>query len=216
MPAGIVVRTVLANDSVEHFGNLFPPGALHQPAHRIHQHGSCPDQCVARLQQVQVSLSYRTAMLNRRQQPHIVGREPRQLLRIVAIIFDSLSVIARTLRALATNTSCPIPCNNRLTHGECPHSIAIRCLSPLKCLSRTTIVVCIRPSSITSPSRFTTQYRLNRSPRSIPTVIPGFSAERLIFSCIGWSPLYLIECVRTDYLFREASRLIPSNLRSGF
>src|SRR6478672_10863315 len=86
--------------------------------------------------------------------------------------FLRLSPINRTLRALATITSCPNSPNKRLIHGECvPISSAIRLRGiPPKTSCNAFAVVRTRCSSWIWPVSSTTQYQLLRSPRSNPMV----------------------------------------------
>jgi len=102
--------------------------------YRYHSQGSYPYQGVAGLQQIQIALSFWTAMLNGRQQLGIVGGKPANFSASLRSFLDSLPAMARISRAFATHTWCPMSRNIRLTQGECvPHSMAIRCLaSPAK------------------------------------------------------------------------------------
>ena len=83
-----------------------------------------------------------------------------------------LSPIKRTLRACATITSCPNSLSARLTHGECiPVSSAIRLRGMPPNTSRMALgVVLSRCSSRMAPDSSSTQYQLERSPRSRPIV----------------------------------------------
>src|ERR1017187_7364453 len=137
--------------------------------------------------------------------------------------FFRLSPIKRTLRACATNTSCPNSLNNRLTQGECiPVSNAMR----LRGIPPNTSfiafgVVPSRCSSTTSPCSSNTQYQLERSPRSKPIVsfcsgkfLFCFVATVLIFFIAGL--LYLLRFERVDNLGAysipsETGLLIPSD-----
>jgi hypothetical protein len=95
--------------------------------------------------------------------------------------FFRLSPIKRTFEACATMTSCPNSFSNRLTHGECvPVSSATRLCG----IARTPLAepfggVLSLCSSTTSPRSSNTQYQLQRSPRSNPTVY-FFSARSLV------------------------------------
>ena len=73
---------------------------------------------------------------------------------------------------LATITSCPNSLNPRLTHGECiPVSSAIRLrgIFPNTSFIAFGVVLSLYSSS-TSPTSSSTQYQLDRSPRSKPIV----------------------------------------------
>ncbi len=86
--------------------------------------------------------------------------------------FFRLSPISRTLRALATITSCPNPLSKRLIQGECvPISSAIRLrgIAP-KTSDNAFAFVRTRCSSCIWPDSSSTQYQLLRSPRSSPMV----------------------------------------------
>src|ERR1700693_6213492 len=136
--------------------------------------------------------------------------------------FFRLSPIKRTLRACATITSCPRSLNNRLTHGECiPVSSAIRQRGMAPETSRIAFgVVASFCSSSTSPASSSTQYQLDRSPRSRPIVsffpeifLLCFTATVLIFFIAGL--LYLLCLKHVDNLGdysipSETGLLIPS------
>jgi hypothetical protein len=96
--------------------------------------------------------------------------------------FFRLSAINRTLRACATITSCPTSRSRRPTHGECiPVSNATRlCGIPANTSRRALGVVLTRRSNSTLPASSSTQYQLEQSPRSSPTV--NFCCE--IFSAL--------------------------------
>src|SRR5262252_6071823 len=86
--------------------------------------------------------------------------------------FFRLSPIKRTLRACATMTSCPNSFTNRLTHGECVpvSSATLLCgIAPNASLTAFCVVLSLC-STTTSPCSSSTQYQLQRSPRSNPTV----------------------------------------------
>jgi hypothetical protein len=87
-------------------------------------------------------------------------------------LFADFPPINRTLRAWATITSCPDSLNNRLTRGESvPASNAIRLHGILPNTSLMAFgVVPTFCSSSTSPVSSSTQYQLDRSPRSKPIV----------------------------------------------
>src|SRR5215469_9253684 len=95
--------------------------------------------------------------------------------------FFRLSPIKRTFEACATMTSCPNSFINRLTHGECvPVSSATRLCGIAPNTSRRAFgVVLSLCSNTTSPRSSKTQYQLQRSPRSNPTVY-FFSAKSLV------------------------------------
>src|SRR5438309_6649209 len=121
--------------------------------------------------------------------------------------FFRLSPIRRTLRACATITSCPSSLSRRLTHGECmPVSSAIRLRGiPPNTSRRALGVVLSRCSSSTLPASSSTQYQLERSPRSNPTVnfcceifLRAFGATVLTFFIAGL--LYLLCFKHVDNL----------------
>src|SRR5271157_123028 len=134
-----------------------------------------------------------------------------------------LSPIRRTLRACATITSCPNSLNSRLTHGECiPVSSAIR---QRGIAAKTSFIAFgVVPSFCsltTSPASSSTQYQLDRSPRSKPMVsfrskflwLAAFAV--LLFFIAGL--LYLLRFERVDNLGAysipsETGLLIPSVL----
>ncbi len=108
--------------------------------------------------------------------------------------FLRLSPISRTLRALATITSCPNSLSKRLIQGECvPISSAIRLRGMAPNTSRNAFaLVRTRCSSCIWPDSSSTQYQLLRSPRSNPTVkfcceifLLGFAATVLTFFIAG-------------------------------
>ena len=108
--------------------------------------------------------------------------------------FFRLSPIRRTLRAWATIASCPNSASSRLTQGECiPVSSATRLRGIPPNLSRRAFgVVLSFCSSTASPRSSSTQYQLERSPRSKPIVsfpIVCFSSEKFL---IRWLPTVLI------------------------
>ena len=114
-------------------------------------------------------LALRAAMLHWTQQR---GIDPRQRLRIQAIVFFPALPINRTLRALATITSCPNSLSKRLIQGECvPISSATRPRGrPPNVACRAFTVVAILCSNTTAPLSSRTQYPLLRSPGSNPIV----------------------------------------------
>ncbi len=136
--------------------------------------------------------------------------------------FLRLSPIKRTLRACATITSCPNSLSSRLTHGECmPVSSAIRLRGmPPNASFIAFGVVLTRCSNRTLPVSSSTQYQLERSPRSKPMVsfcsaqfLICFASAVLIFFIAGL--LYLLRFERVDNLgaYRippETGLLIPS------
>jgi len=86
--------------------------------------------------------------------------------------FRRLSPIKRTFRAWATITSCSNSLNRRLTHGECipvSNAIRLRGIPPKTSFIAFSVVASFRSRS-TSPAASRTQYQLDRSPRSRPTV----------------------------------------------
>src|SRR5207302_11371289 len=129
---------------------------------------------------------------------------------------------SRTFPAWATITSCPSSLNNRLTHGECiPVSKAIRLRGMVPNTSRIAFgVVLSRCSNCTLPASSNTQYQLERSPRSKPTVnfcsgkfLICFAAVVLTFFIAGL--LYLLCFKHVDNLGAysipsETGLLIPS------
>src|SRR6202451_3035261 len=106
--------------------------------------------------------------------------------------FFRLSPIKRTLLACATITSCPNSFINRLIHGECvPVSSATRLcgIAPNTSLSAFGVVLTLR-SKTTSPRSSSTQYQLQRSPRSNPTVY--FFSAKLLACCLSTVKLFVI------------------------
>src|SRR5215472_2458530 len=138
--------------------------------------------------------------------------------------FFRLSPIKRTLRACATITSCPNSFTNRLTHGECvPVSIPTPLSGIAPNTSRTAFgVVLSLCSKTTSPPSSNTQYQLQRSPRSNPTVcffcakiLLGLPATVILFLIAGL--LYLLRLERVCHWELIASRLETGILiPSGF
>src|SRR5215472_14449032 len=129
--------------------------------------------------------------------------------------FFRLSPIKRTLRACATITSCPNSFTNRLTHGECvPVSIAAPLCGIAPNTSRTAFgVVLSFCSKTTSPLSSNTQYQLQRSPRSKPTVrffcvhiLLGLPATVILFLIAGLLYLLRLERVVTGSLSHPAWR----------
>src|SRR5271166_1022018 len=117
-----------------------------------------------------------------------------------------LSPISRTLRACATITSWPSSLSRRLTHGECiPVSSAIRLRG---IVAKTPFIAFgVVPSFCslrTSPASSSTQYQLERSPRSRPMVsfrskfLLLAAATVLLFLIAGL--LYLLRFERVDNL----------------
>src|ERR1700688_2573508 len=89
-------------------------------------------------------------------------------------------------------TSCPNSFINRLTHGECvPVSSATRLcgIAPNTSLSAFGVVLTL-PSKTTSPRSSNTQYQLQRSPRSNPTVY--FFPAKLLACCLATVILFVI------------------------
>src|SRR6185437_6805289 len=82
----------------------------------------------------------------------------------------------------ATITSCPSPLSSRLTQGECvPVSSAIRLHGIRWNASRRAFAVVLSfRSPCSSPCSSSTQYQLERSPRSRPIV--SFGWEKLLLS----------------------------------
>src|SRR5215472_6560671 len=119
--------------------------------------------------------------------------------------FFRLSPIKRTLRACATITSCPNSFTNRLTHGECvPVSIATPLSGIAPNTSRTAFgVVLSLCSKTTSPPSSNTQYQLQRSPRSNPTVC--FFCVKILLCLPATVILFLIAGLL--YLFAPRARL---------
>src|SRR6476659_8738403 len=140
--------------------------------------------------------------------------------------FLRLCPISRTLRALATITSCPNSLSRRLIQGECvPISSAIRLrgIGP-KTSCNTFAFVRTHCSSCTWPASSTTQYQLLRSPRSNPMVslcreifLLCFATAVLVFFIAGL--LYRLCFEHVDNLGAysippETGLLIPSVLNS--
>src|SRR5215472_3963005 len=131
--------------------------------------------------------------------------------------FFRLSPIKRTLRACATITSCPNSFTNRLIHGECvPVSSATLLCGIAPNTSLTAFFVVLNfCSTTTSPPSSNTQYQLQRSPRSNPTV--NFFCVKILV-CL---PATVILFVIAGLLFiapraRCHWELIASRLRPAF
>ena len=75
---------------------------------------------------------------------------------IVAVVLRLAGGDGRNLARIGYDHLVAQRFEQRLTQGECvPHSSAIRCRgSPSKCRGKAISVLCMRPSSITSPSSF--------------------------------------------------------------
>jgi hypothetical protein len=67
-------------------GGQSSAGTLDQPAYRIDQHGPSPYQHATGMNQIQILLAFRAAVLDRVQQLGVKGRHSRQLFSIVAIV----------------------------------------------------------------------------------------------------------------------------------
>ena len=143
---------------------------VHQRRPRSHQSGSRPDHR-------QIRLRFRAAMLHRTQQLRINPRQPRQRLRIQPIVFlpalpDQAARCAhapRSLRApVRSAVDSPTASASRFP-ARCDSAACRRTplASPSESCSRLSVPAQSRPVSSS------TQYQLDRSPRSKPIVSFG-------------------------------------------
>src|SRR5579871_913740 len=155
--------------------------ALGQPACRVDQSGARSHQPGAPPNHHQIRLRLCAAMLHRIRNFGSMRASRASVCASSRSSFLRLSPISRTLRALATITSCPNSLSKRLIQGECvPISSAIRLrgIAP-KTSCKAFAVVWTRCSNWIWPASSTTQYQLLRSPRSNPMV--SFCCEIFLF-----------------------------------
>lgn len=171
-----------------HIAHVAPPQplavALGQSAHRVHQRRPCPHQSRSR---------FRTAMFHRTQQLRIDPGQPRRRLRVHAIIF--LPALANQARAprmrhdylvpqLVQQPTYPGLVHPRFQRDAAPRHAAEPFLHRLG-------VMLTRCSISMLPASSNTQYQLERSPKSRPTV--SFGSE-IFLICFAAPVLIDVPC----------------------